>query len=83
MWLVVWGSWVFNTNGSTELATIYLRMQAVMHCCKLNVAKGSIVSNLILELTNKRLRRMQLGSLLCQPAIQSFQLLTVAGHLLL
>lgn len=54
-----------------------------MRCCSMNDAQGSLLSDLLLKFSNKRLSGVQLSSLLCQPAIQSFELLTLAGHLLL
>ena len=66
------GACAITTNRAWCFQIIDVKMPAVIHYCNLNVARGSLVSNLILELSNKRLSIMQLGILLCQPAVQSF-----------
>ena len=66
------GGCAITTNRAWCFQIIDVKMPAVIHYCNLNVARGRLVSNLILELSNKRLSIMQLGILLCQPAVQSF-----------
>ena len=66
------GSLCYEHKQGCVLVTTDVKVRAVIRCCSLNDAQGSLISDLLPELRNKRLSCVQLGSLLCQPAIQSF-----------